>query len=62
MAEESKVPEQENTAAQEQTKSKRIRVTFAKNVKIDGNRYKKGDSLLLEKEKVDKFKEAGVIE
>ncbi|MGG3642031.1 hypothetical protein ABES38_11745 [Bacillus gobiensis] len=48
--------------AKDQSKSKRTRVTFTKNVKFNWDRYKKGDSLLLEKEKVDQFKEAGVIE
>ncbi|MGG3625526.1 hypothetical protein ABES25_18465 [Bacillus gobiensis] len=60
MADENQASAQDD--AKEQSKSKRTRVTFTKNVNFKGDRYKKGDSLLLEKEKVDQFMEAGVIE
>ncbi len=52
-------PESNDT---EQSKSKRKRVTFTKNVKFGDKRYTKGESMLLEEEKAKEYKDAGVIE
>lgn len=54
--------EENQNVEQEEVKEKRTRVKFSKNVKFGENRYKKGDSLLLEKEKVEELKKAGAIE
>jgi hypothetical protein len=42
--------------------AEKINVTFNKNVKLDGDRYKKGDSLPVEKAVHDELRNLGVIE
>jgi len=47
---------------QTESKTKRIRGIFAKNVKFGSERFKKGESTLMEKEQIEAFKKAGIID
>lgn len=50
------------SVAAEDTKSKRKKVTFLKNVKLGDKRYKKGESTLVDASLADELKAAGTVE
>ncbi|MBP1080811.1 MULTISPECIES: DUF7210 family protein [Bacillus] len=45
-----------------ESRTRKVKVTLLKNVNLNGERFKKGDSLSLEKSKEDAFRDAGVVE